>query len=203
MDLPTQIEQDIMHAAEKVFYIKGKEGASMQEIADEANITRTSLNYYYRSKDKLFESVFHNTMSHFVPRIATIVTETESFEAYIPRLVEAIIDTMIENPHIPVFVLQELSSNPNRMPQVMQELGLNPEAIIRKMRDDEFLGKLPVDPRQLIINVFSMCIFPFASKPILISILFDGDENAYIEAMKQRKILIPKMLNQMIKNFTL
>ena len=51
-------EEKILDAAMEVFIQKGKAGARMQEIADEAGINKALLHYYYRSKDKLFESVF-------------------------------------------------------------------------------------------------------------------------------------------------
>ena len=77
MELNTQTEQKILEAAEKVFYRNGKAGTSMQDIADEAGITRTSLNYYFRSKDKLFESVFRNAMGKFVPNIVAMLNADE------------------------------------------------------------------------------------------------------------------------------
>jgi TetR/AcrR family transcriptional regulator len=172
----------------------------MQEIANEAGITRTSLNYYYRSKDKLFEAVFRNTMSQFVPKLAELLHSTSSLSEYMPRMAEIIIDSMIERPQIPVFVLAELTSNPERVPQLMGELGLHPAQVLQKMRGDDRFSRLPVDPRQVMMNLLAMCIFPFAGKPMLVSVMYQGDEQAFIEAMKQRKKLIPAMIEAMVKN---
>lgn len=201
MELSNQTEQKILEAAEKVFYSKGKEGASMQEIANKAGITRTSLNYYYRSKDKLFEAVFRNAMSQFVPNIAALMHNTESLSEYFPRMTEIIIDTMIEQPQIPVFVLAELNSNPGRVPQVMSELGIHPVHAMQKMKDDNSLGKLSIDPRQVMMNLMAMCIFPFVAKPMMLSIMYQGDEKDFIAAMRQRKQLIPQMVESMLKHF--
>src|SRR5210317_760155 len=118
MELHTDTEQKIIASAEKLFYRKGKAGTSMQDIADDAGINRTLLNYYFRSKDQLFEAVFRNAMASFVPNLAEMLRSDISFTEYLPRLIETIIDTMLENPQIPIFVLQELSSNPERMPQI-------------------------------------------------------------------------------------
>jgi AcrR family transcriptional regulator len=201
MELSNQAELRILEAAEKVFYSKGKQGASMQEIADEAGITRTSLNYYYRSKDKLFDAVFRNTMSQFVPKLAELMDSAISFREYIPRMVEIIIDSMIERPQIPVFVLAELTSNPERVPQLLGELGIHPTQAVQKMKGDDRLSKLTVDPRHMMMNLLGMCIFPFAGKPMLVSVMYQGDEQAFIEAMKERKQMIPAMAEAMIKNF--
>ena len=200
MELHNQAELRILEAAEKIFYSKGKQGASMQEIADEAGITRTSLNYYYRTKDKLFEAVFRNAMSQFVPRLAELMQTTDSLSEYFPQMAEIIIDTMIDHPQIPVFVLAELTSNPGRVPQMMGELGIHPAQAMQKLAGDDRLSRLSVDPRQLMMNMLAMCIFPFAAKPMLVSIMYQGDETAFIEAMRQRKKIIPQVIESMLKN---
>ncbi len=123
MELQTETELKIVVSAEKLFYQKGKAGTSMQDIADDAGINRTLLNYYFRSKDILFEAVFRKALGSFVPGLAAMFKSDMDFEKLVPKLIHTIIDTMIANPQIPIFVLQELSSNPERMPQVIKEYG--------------------------------------------------------------------------------
>ena len=138
MTLNTETEQKIIASAEKLFYRKGKAGTSMQDIADDAGINRTLLNYYFRSKDQLFEAVFRNAMSSFVPNLAKMLHSDMSFKDYVPRLIETVIDTMLENPQIPIFVLQELSSNPDRMPQIIKEMGIDPSVAVEKMESEKW-----------------------------------------------------------------
>ncbi len=198
MELNTQTESKILVAAEKVFYRMGKAGTSMQDIADEAGITRTSLNYYFRSKDMLFESVFRTAMEKFVPNIVGMMKSDLPFEEYLPDMVNMIIDTMIENPQIPIFVLQELSSNPSRMPAVMMELGINSETAIKKFKENPNFSKLSIDPRQIIVNIISLCIFPFAARPVVQTIMYDNKEEEYLAAMKERKVIIPMMIEKLL-----
>lgn len=198
MELITQTEYKILEAAEKVFYKKGKAGASMQDIAEEAHITRTSLNYYFRSKDILFESVFRKAMEKFVPSVVGMMNADISFEEYLPKMVNTIIDTFIDNPQIPIFVLQELSSNPSRMPEVMMDLGIKPETALKKFEEDPRFKNLPFDPRQIIINIISLCIFPFAARSVVQTVMFGDNEEEFIAAMEQRKIIIPKMIEKLI-----
>ncbi|MCK5135061.1 MAG: TetR/AcrR family transcriptional regulator [Bacteroidales bacterium] len=197
MTLNTETEQKIVASAEKLFYRKGKAGTSMQDIADDAGINRTLLNYYFRSKDQLFEAVFRNAMASFVPNLAAMLNSEMSFEDYVPRMIETVIDAMLENPQIPIFVLQELSSNPERMPQIIKEMGIDSTVAERKMKGEQWkeLGNQP-DPRQFMLNLLSLCIFPFAARPVVTEILYNGDNDAYIEAMKQRKQLLPLLLKK-------
>jgi TetR/AcrR family transcriptional regulator len=200
MELNTEIEVMILEAAEKVFYRKGKDGASMQDIAGEAGITRTSLNYYYRSKDKLFEAVFRNTMAQFVPKLAELMQSEVSLQGYLSGMVGIIIDSMLEKPHIPVFVLQELTSNPQRVPELINELGIDTTSALERFRKEGEMEQWPFDLRHMIMNVLSMCIFPFAAKPMVVSVLYNNDEAAYIKGMSERKTMIPIMIQNMLKS---
>lgn len=197
MELNTETEQKIIVSAERLFYQKGKAGCSMQDIADDAGINRTLLNYYFRSKDQLFEAVFRKALGSFVPNMAAMLHSDISFEEYVPNLIGTVIDTMIENPQIPIFVLQELSSNPERMPQIIKEMGIDPSIAMKKMADE---GQVPIvlgmDPRQVILNMLSLCIFPFAARSVVTEILYNGDSDAYIEAMKERKKMLPGIVKQ-------
>lgn len=197
MTLQTETEEKIIDSAEKLFYQKGKAGTSMQDIADDAGINRTLLNYYFRTKDQLFEAVFRKAMGSFVPNLARLLNSDSTFEEYLSGMIETIIDTMIESPQIPIFVLQELTSNPERMPQIIKEMGVDPSKAMEKLGNEAagFSGG-GVDPRQFLMNLISLCIFPFAAKPVVLDILYDGDNEAYLEAMKERKKILPQMMRQ-------
>jgi TetR/AcrR family transcriptional regulator len=186
MELQTETELKIVVSAEKLFYQKGKAGTSMQDIADDAGINRTLLNYYFRSKDLLFEAVFKKALGNFVPVLAVLFSSDIPFEKLVPEVIHTIIDAMIANPQIPIFVLQELSSNPERMPQLIKELGIDPALVIKKVEDqDHFM--------QLIMNLISLCIFPFAARPVVTSLLYNGDNDAFVAAMNQRREILPEM----------
>ena len=197
MVLNTETEQTIIASAEKLFYQKGKAGTSMQDIADDAGINRTLLNYYFRSKDQLFEAVFRSAMSNIISNLAELLRSDISFMDYLPLMIETIIDDMIEKPQIPIFVLQELSSNPERMPQIIKEMGIDSSMAIQKITIEGQESKIPgADPRQVIINLLSLCIFPFAARPVITELLYAGDNEAYLSAMKERKKLVPLIVKQ-------
>jgi len=199
MVLITETEERIIVSAEKLFHRKGKAGTSMQDIADDAGINRTLLNYYFRSKDQLFEAVFRNALKRFVPGLAAMLHSDISFEEYMPRLIETVIDTLLSNPQIPVFVLQELSSNPERMHLIVREMGIDPSIAFRRISEEKQKGRIgDGDPRQLILNLLSLCIFPFAARPIVTQILFNGDDHAFETAMEERKLYLTRVMKQMM-----
>jgi AcrR family transcriptional regulator len=199
MTLNTETEEKIIASAEKLFYRKGKAGTSMQDIADDAGINRTLLNYYFRSKDQLFEAVFRKALGGMVVAFRQLMHSERPFVEHFPVMIKSIIDELIDNPQIPIFVLQELSSNPERVPVLIKEMGIDPEAAMEKMAS-EGSGFSPggMDPRQMILNILSLCIFPFAARPVVTALLFSGDQEAYLAAMRQRKELVAEIVQQFI-----
>jgi AcrR family transcriptional regulator len=197
MVLSTDTELKIIASAERLFCQKGKAGTSMQDIADDAGINRTLLNYYFRSKDLLFEAVFRKALEVIVPKMVRMLQSEMTFSDYVQNMIPTIIDTMIESPQIPIFVLQELSSDPERIPQIMKELGIDPSIVFRKFESEQARTvRDSFDPRQMIINILSLCIFPFAARPVITEILFNGDHQEYLAAMRQRKELLQEMFRK-------
>ena len=76
-----QTQQLIKETTKNLFFVKGKFDATTQEIADEAGVNRTLINYYFRSRDNLVQIVFYNCFwqrSREIPdRIAdTVIIDT-------------------------------------------------------------------------------------------------------------------------------
>ncbi len=117
-----QTDQIILEAARKVFQRSGLGGSRMQEIADEAGINKASLHYYYRSKEKLFQTVFRQDFQKFkIPLVSILRDPALTLEERIRSFVGSYIKTLSENPGLPLFIMQELSSNPDRLISLVEE----------------------------------------------------------------------------------
>ena len=53
------LEQRIIETAQQLFIEKGFTETSMSDIAHTVGINRTTLHYYFRTKDKMFQAVFN------------------------------------------------------------------------------------------------------------------------------------------------
>jgi TetR/AcrR family transcriptional regulator len=197
---PSSTESKILEAAKKVFIRNGFDGTSMQLIANEACINKSLLHYYFRSKEKLFSTVFLYAFQHFVPQIQGILSSGQSFPAKIECIVAEYMDMLMHNEIIPAFILHEINRNPDRIYQIMQESGLDPGIFI-----DQFAGEIgkglirPVDPRHFIVNIISLCVFPIAARPLMQRILFDNDSEAYHRFLMERKNLVTRFIIQSIQ----
>jgi AcrR family transcriptional regulator len=188
LEKETQAEKTILNAARKVFIEKGKEGARMQEIADEASINKALLHYYFRSKDRLFDAVFIEAFEKFLPHLHSVILSELSFFDAIRNFISGYINTILENPYIPGFILHELSQNPENIADLLDQRINNMNRLITKIEDEINKGTIrPIDPRQVMVNVIGLCIFPFVARPIIQKIFFQENSTEYEKFLEDRK----------------
>jgi AcrR family transcriptional regulator len=193
-------EQNILEAAKLVFVAKGMAGARMQEIADKAGINKALLHYYFRSKEKLFEAVFVEILSKLIPDISELLlSELPLFEK-IRKFTQHYIDTIRENPLIPVFILHELNSEPEGIARTFKSMGIQPQIFVDEINREIKKGTIiPIDPLHLIVNLLSMCIFPIVAQPIMQHLIFEDKGEAYSAFLEQRKKEVPEFIINSIR----
>ncbi len=186
--LSQEMEDKIMLSATRIFVLKGKAGTSMQDIAAEAGINRTLLNYYFRSKDNLFEQVFSKIFSKFLPSIVNTLTSDIPVQMRLENFIDYYFTMLIENPVIPLFILQELTSNPQRLINSLRSGGLNADIMLKALEEEMNRGNIKrMDTREIMVNFMSLIIFPFAARKIIEEMIFSGDKEAYSLFLMQRR----------------
>ncbi len=196
-DLNTEIK--IKEAAKIVFIRKGMVGARMQEIADEAGINKALLHYYYRNKDKLFQTVFEEVLDGFAPRILEILGSDEPLSEKVKQFVNHYIDAITANPLLPVFVFNEMRNHPQ---QLIKKVGFDRSDSIkildRQLKQEANKGNiLLISAPQFMANLISMTVFPFLAQPMIMGI-FGMKQNDFDKFIKQRKTLIPHFIMRAI-----
>lgn len=200
MENNSNTEDHILEVARGVFMQNGYDGTTMQMIADEARINKSLLHYYYRSKEKLFKHIFSKVFSKFIPHLGVIFMSDMSLEEKIHAFANRYIDVFIENPLIPIFVMQELSKNPDQLTELIKDAGINPELMLDKiaqMLEDE--GIAIQDPRHFFVNLIGSCIFPFAARPLIQRMMFNNDQDDYNAFLQERKKEVPKLILNAIR----
>jgi TetR/AcrR family transcriptional regulator len=190
----------ILQSARDIFLKSGLNGARMQEIADRANINKAMLYYYYSSKEDLFKAVFMEEVYKMIPKISELLTVDLPLFDKIRYFVENYIDIIKKNKHMPIFVLTEVNQNPERIVDFVREKVSNYFHVLAKDVDDAFNEGLikKIETQQLIVNMMAMCLFPFASRPMIKGI-FGMDEEAFDDFIEQRKKEVPEFIINAIK----
>ena len=196
----TSTEDRIKAAARKVFHQKGYAGTRTRDIAEEAGINHAMLNYYFRSKEKLFEIVMMETMAQFFKGVNLMLNdESTSLDEKIDLIVSNYVDLLLKEPELPTFILNEVRPNPQAfVEQNPIKEALTHSVLTRQYAEAVARGEI-TEPNlmQAILNVIGLVIFPFIAKPILTSII-NIPEEQYKALMLQRKTLIPQWIKAML-----
>ncbi|HZV68728.1 MAG TPA: TetR/AcrR family transcriptional regulator [Saprospiraceae bacterium] len=198
--LDPSTEEKIKNAARVMFTQKGYAATRTRDIAQEAGINLALLNYYFRSKEKLFDLIMLESMQGFIQSISGVLNdEGTSLQEKIRTLVSNYIDMLTLQPNLPLFVLSELRNHPH---ELISKLDFK-EKLIRshffvQIQQAIIEGKIPpMHPLHFIMNIMGMIIFPFVGSPIIKNI-GNLDQSSFNELMQQRKILIPEWIFSMM-----
>lgn len=189
-------EERIKQAATKVFTQKGFAATRTRDIAEEAGINLALLNYYFRSKKKLFDQVmaakFHEFFGSFSP---ILNNPASSLETKIKELLRFYTQMLIKNPDLPLFVLSEIKNNPKDFAQAVKikEI-LSSSVFIKQVKE-----KQPqVNPLQIMLSILGMTVFPHIARPV-----FESSEGvskeAYNAILLERETLVPKWIMTMFE----
>lgn len=198
-------EEKILESAKKIFYQKGLKGARMQEIADDAGVNKAMLHYYFRSKDKLFDKVFEQSVQSVTPVLMNVFLKETELDAKINNLVEILIDLFLKEPYLSNFIVNELSQNPDKLYRnVMDSEGGLIGQIIPVINEQLQVGiekgivKDDIKPAELILNIMSLCLLPIMAQGVLQQTL--GIDNDRMDRfMEKRKQTVTKFVLAAIK----
>ncbi|MEO7457887.1 MAG: TetR/AcrR family transcriptional regulator [Gemmatimonadaceae bacterium] len=203
-----ETEQKILEAAQSVFIRRGTAGARMAEIAQEAGVNQALLHYYFRTKERLSIAVFSKIAGRLFPSLRQLLGSDVSLDDKIDRLVALYLDNLSKHPYLPGYVLSELHHHPERIPQLLEfVLGAPPKAVMSPVFEklgeqiDERVAAgtmRPISPEQFAINLISLCIFPFAARPML-RMVFGMDDDAFARFIEQRKTELPEFFRNALR----
>ncbi len=188
---PKKTEELIIDSAMKVFTRRGFAAARMEEIAKEAGINRALLHYYFRDKETMFGVIFETRFREFFSGIGTVLVSEKSLFEKIREIISHEINVLALHPDLPRFIITEVASQPDRLIQYGQKMGINPRQILERFHQQvqNAISRNeiePIDSRQLLMNIMSLCVYPFAAKPI-IKAMMQLDEKRFMEMMERRK----------------
>jgi len=194
-------EDKIREAARKLFVRKGYAAVKTRDIAEEAEINLALLNYYFRSKEKLFELIMRESMNQFIHGIAVVLADPKtSMDEKIELLVSRYIDMMLEFPDLPMFILSEVRNAPEAFAgKINAEVDPFRTRFFEQVRAGMKAGKMKeIHPVHFMANLMGLIIFPFLGAPILKRIGGVNDEE-FNALMLERKKLVPAMVKAMLK----
>lgn len=189
-------EQKIIDAARKLFTQKGFSATRTRDIAEEAGINLALLNYYFRSKQNLFQIIIEEKFDELFGVIHPILSNKEiSIEEKIETLVSGYTKMLLENEDLPFFVLSEIKGNDFITKRVKQNAEILSQPVIENQLKER---GATISAFNFIMNVMSLTLFPFMSKPLFVtSGLVKEEEFAHF--ITERKKDIPTWIMNTLK----
>lgn len=165
-------EQAILAAAKEEFLDKGYDGARTTSIARAAGVTHAMLHYYFKTKEQLFERIFHETMGMLVKGFLEVFTQTDKpFKERIGEALGVHYEVIRQNPRLPLFMIREVASRPERFAIIKNVISSFASNLLITMQHDidqaVSNGEISnIDATTLLLDMISLNVFPFIVKPV-------------------------------------
>ncbi|MEQ7800233.1 TetR/AcrR family transcriptional regulator [Pedobacter sp. ASV1-7] len=184
----TGTEQLIKNTAKHLFFAEGKLHATTQEIADAAGVNRTLVNYYFRSRDSLFDQVFNEAQEALLITLDEVIESDMPFKQKIENLISVFLKESMQYPYRELFIITEMNRKDVIDSKKARAKKVN--AFLKQIEFEMDKGTIKkMNPRHFTLNLFSLMAYPLVTAP-LNKILFGMNDDEYSELLEERKKLI-------------
>jgi len=189
-----QTQELIKETAKNLFFVQGRFNATTQEIADEAGVNRTLINYYFRSRDNLIQIIFDEAHRVEQKKSEIIMNSDLPFKEKIAKFIDGSLSTSLQYPYLETYIVSQINNGSCHKKDVEEnELKKLYQDIEREME----LGNIEkMEPVQFLINMISLLVFPSAVRPLFLENLMIGNKE-FDKIISERKDII---LNMLFKN---
>jgi len=196
MSLPNPTSEiKIKEAATKVFLLKGFDGATTREIARESGLNLALVNYYFRSKEKLFREIFEEMLRLFFQGMTEIFNKPLTLREKINALIDHDYEMFRNNPHLSIFVVSEVHRNPERFFSMIELRSIIDikffEEQFQKAIDECIIRQIKAENALMLITSSMQNLF---SNKVLIMHLNNMSEEQYDEFVTMQKNITKEMI---------
>src|SRR3954464_13218251 len=102
-EVDSSTEEKIKNAARTIFHKKGFSATRTRDIAEEAGINLALLNYYFRSKQKLFDEVMKEKIQTLLQTVVPVlINPATTLDDKIKLIVSNYIQVLMANNDLPI-----------------------------------------------------------------------------------------------------
>jgi AcrR family transcriptional regulator len=194
-------ECKIKEAAKRLFLAKGFGSATTRDIAESSDTNIALVNYYFRSKERLFQEIFKESFLETFAPVARILNDDLPLEAKIYKFVDHMTELLKRDPLLPMFVLSEMRGDNAQLCEMMMEVHATESNRFKLQLEEEAAkGNIrKVDFDQVEVSLMSMVIFPFVSMNML-KMKKNMTTEAFYQFADERKKAIPEMILRFLRH---
>ena len=190
-DKKDQTQVIIKETAKNLFFVQGKFDAPTHEIADEAGVNRTLINYYFRSRDNLMQIVFDEAQRVEREKSEIIQDSNLAFKDKITLFIEGSLSTSLQYPYLETYIVSQINKGTCHKKDIEEEYK---EKMMKDIHTEMDLGNIEkMEPIQFIFNMVSLLIFPSAVRPLFMENMMIDDKE-FDRLIADRKDIILNIL---------
>lgn len=184
------MEEKILACAKELFLKNGYDGTSTTQIAKLAGCNQALIHYYFRSKEKLLETIIRQE-SDVIFKCFSTMPEGCDVREKLCHIIDIHFEFLANNPELPLFLLTELKGDhklfesfrsvvfsrlSNMLKELQQEIDAEAEkGLTKKLRAED-----------LIIDILSLDVFSFLIySPMRLLYKSDQEQKAFLQKRKQ------------------
>lgn len=185
-------EKLIKDTAMRIFFGEGRFNATTQEIADAAGVNRTLINYYFRSRDKLFEQVFDDAHRHDHELTEQIVFSDLPFKEKISRHLDSFFEQAKQYPYLEIYMVTQV--NQGCAFKDVEQMSNLLKKFYKEIEEEMDKGSIErMRPEQFALNFISLMSFPTSMRPLLQETMGFSKEE-FDTLLEERKEIIMRTL---------
>ncbi|WP_143883598.1 TetR/AcrR family transcriptional regulator [Chryseobacterium binzhouense] len=186
-----QTQELIKDTAKNLFFVQGKFNSTTQEIADEAGVNRTLINYYFRSRDNLIQIIFNEAQRVEKEKSEIIMNSDLPLKQKISEFIEGSLSTSLQYPYLETYIVSQINKGTCHQKDIEERDLKRLYDDIEKEMDKGNIEKMA--PVQFLINMVSLLVFPSAVRPLFMENLMLS-ESEFNKIISERKEIIINML---------
>lgn len=171
-------EMQVIEAAILEFQNKGFKGASMNSIAKEAGISKKELKTIFSSKDEIFKYVFLELYGRIAPQLQDILDGDMSVIEKIRHFTNNYVSFINDYKFLPLGLIRKLNSKTDFAKEFIVNLRMpDPNNFYHQVEKEIEAGRIrEINPKQLIINIFALSVFPHVASPLMKDFINAGND---------------------------
>lgn len=192
-------EDEIILAAEDEFFANGYDACSTATIAKRAGVTHAMVNYYFRSKEKLFIQILDNHVYGLLKVLKPLMQEDGNVAEIAQKAALAIFDKMNEDRRFPYLLSDIARTHPDFLLRYKETFDsvCHDSLAMHSKRLESCISQGQVQQCHMsdIYNtVLTLAATPFLTIPVLENVagLPAGQIDTWLQARKQEMVAILK-----------
>ena len=181
---PNQLKA--IDAAIVEFQESGFKNTSMSSIAKASGISKKELRTYFDNKDDVFKYVFLELYGRIAPQLQDIMDGDMPVREKIRHFINDYVNFINDYHFLPLGLIRKLNSKTDFAREFIVNLRMpDPTKFYSQIEMEIEKGRIrKINPKQLMINIFALSVFPHVASPLMKDFINAGNDE--FELIKEK-----------------